>query len=133
MLSNSLASWIATLRTWRTRTDIFLAICLDRFRTTPCLRRPKHLHKMSELPNCIYYDLLIFNKHLLHIIHLHTGKISIPRHSNFDTQPMCKIYNWNHSARSRHNVEIGGAGTRTRRLAVSCGEIQDSRKETSWR
>lgn len=51
--------------------------------------KTKHLHKMSELPNCIHYDLLIFNKHLLHASAY--GKFSISRHSNFDTQPMCKI------------------------------------------
>lgn len=44
---------------------------------------------MSELPNCIYYDLLIFNKHLLHTSAY--GQVFNPSHSNFDTQPMCKI------------------------------------------
>jgi len=44
---------------------------------------------MSELPNCIYYDLLIFNKRLLHASAY--GKFSISRHSIFDMQPMCKI------------------------------------------
>ena len=35
--SNFLARWIATV--WRTRTEIFFAICLEKLRTTPCLRR----------------------------------------------------------------------------------------------